>query len=187
MPAVEQFKQPLKCHIPEVPDQETTGEVTDARLRGRILGFGCFLLLCGIFYAGLKPFHASVNEVDWLPDSSGVQFGEHGTMLSAGEFPASSAGTGRSVELWIQPTFADDTSTILGFYDPGSARRWSLRQSEGDLDVRIDSSSAWRTAKTDRMHINNAFGDKRRAFCCRDRRLLPNDGVSKRRNRREIF
>jgi hypothetical protein len=138
--------------------------VTEAKLRGPILGFGCFLLLCGIFYAGLKPFHATINEVSWLADYNGIRFGEHGTILSPGEFPPSSHGIERSVELWLQPALAEDSSTILGFYRPGAARRWSLHQSESDMEVRIESSSAWRHSKISRTNISGAFRNKRRAF-----------------------
>ena len=130
-----------------------------------ILGFICLVLLCGILYAGLHPFHVPANQVAWVANADAVRFGEHGTILSSTSFtPPPNGGTERSIELWVQPGLIDDSNTLLAFYSSDSPRQLSLTQAESDLEIRIQSSSAWRRAKTDRINIGDAFQDGKSAF-----------------------
>src|ERR1700691_288659 len=52
----------------------------------KILGVLCILVLCGILVAGLWPFHAPINDVTWLQNADGVDFGSHGTLVSIKAF-----------------------------------------------------------------------------------------------------
>ncbi len=108
--------------------------------RGTILAILCALVLCGILTAGLWPFHAPRNEVEWLKTENGLRFGRYGTLQSSGTFETSKAGgdTGVSIEIWLQPDRGDDSSTVLGFYESRSSRHFSLRQSHADLVVQFD-------------------------------------------------
>jgi hypothetical protein len=65
----------------------TDQRVTAGQLTTRILGFISLLLLCGILYAGLKPFHSPANEVTWVAKANALRFGEYGTILSSGSLP----------------------------------------------------------------------------------------------------
>jgi hypothetical protein len=140
-------------------------------LRGRrvatqgILGFICLFLLCGVLYAGLHPFRAPANQVAWVPDANAVRLGEYGTILSSGFFrPPEFGGVERSIEIWAQPGKVEDSNTLIAFYSPASVRQLSLSQQETDLEVQIRSSSAWRSAKADRINIADAFRDGKSAF-----------------------
>jgi hypothetical protein len=129
-----------------------------------ILGFICLILLCVVLYAGLNPFHAPANQVAWVANTNAVRFGEHGTILNSGSFPPPGGGVERSIEIWAQPGLIEDSNTLVAFYSPDSPLQLSLSQSESDLEIRIQSSSAWRSVKGWRMNIDDAFRDGKSAF-----------------------
>jgi VanZ like family/Concanavalin A-like lectin/glucanases superfamily len=91
------------------------GEVTIRKL----LGAMCLFVLSGILVAGLWPFHAPKNNVNWLTDGNGLLFGEHGSMATFGAFVvnASQEASSCSLEIWLQPNL-DDSGTFLAFYWP---------------------------------------------------------------------
>ncbi len=131
----------------------------------RLLGFTCLLLLSGILYAGLHPFHVPANQVAWVANDNAVHLGESGTLLSSGSFqPPVAGGAERSIEIWVKPGKIEDSGTLLSFFSPSSSRHLSLSQSESDLEVRIESSDAWRSLRADKMYIDNAFLDGKAAF-----------------------
>lgn len=130
-----------------------------------ILGFICLILLAGILYAGLHPFHAPANQVAWVANSNAVRFGDSGTILSAESFPPPTlGGAERSIEIWAQPGLVEDSNTLVAFYSPASPRQVSLVQAQSDLEIRIQSSSAWRRVKAARINIADAFRDGKSAF-----------------------
>ena len=140
-------------------------EASARRTTRKILGLICSVLLLGVLYAGLKPFHAPANQVAWVVNGNAVRFGEHGTILSSGSFPTpASGGAERSLEIWVQPGKVEDSNTLLAFYDPAYPRQVSINQAESDLEIRIQSSAAWRSAKANRINIGDAFRDRKRAF-----------------------
>ena len=59
----------------------------------------------------------------------------------------------------MQPGKVEDSSTLVAFYSPASARLVSLTQAESDLEILIQSSAAWRRVKTERVNIADAFRD----------------------------
>jgi hypothetical protein len=131
----------------------------------RILGLICLLLVCGILYAGLKPFRSPANEVSWVADGNALRFGHHGTILGLEDFSqACSRDGGRSLEIWLQPGSAKESGTVIAFYNPGGPRRFSLHQSVSDLELRIEPLHAWSRQKTTRLYIDSAFLDRRSAF-----------------------
>jgi hypothetical protein len=130
-----------------------------------ILSFICLILLCGTVYAGLKPFHAPANGVAWIADADALRFGGHGTILSSGSLPPVRAGAiGRSLEIWTQPIETEDSSTLIAFWAPENLRQLSLCQAVSDLEIRIQSSAAWRSVRTERINIADAFRDRRSTF-----------------------
>lgn len=129
----------------------------------RLPGFICVLLLGGLLYAGLHPFHAPLNQVSWARDANALQFGDYGTILTQQAFAPPARGE-RSIEIWIKPGMIEDSNTLLSFYSPNNPRQLSLMQSLSDLEVLIQTSFAWRRTKTDRFYVDNAFRDGGTAF-----------------------
>jgi len=148
--------------VPEKLARDLSREPTRRITTRGILGFICLILLCGILYAGLHPFHVPANQVAWVTDADAVRFGESGTMLSTGSFPP--PGAGRSIEIWARPGLTKDSNTLLAFYSPSSPRQLSLFQSESDLRIGIQSSAAWRSVKTEKTYVDDAFRDGKTAF-----------------------
>ncbi len=139
--------------------EEPTGRFTIREL----LGFTCFVLLCGILYAGLNPFHVPANQVSWLAGMDGLRFGEHGTVFAVGTFPPSAADE-RTIEFWAKPGLTEDSNTLLAFYSPANPRQLWLSQSISDLKIQTQPSSAWRGVTTQKFYIDNAFQDGRNTF-----------------------
>jgi len=104
----------------------------------RFLGVICVAVLCGILCLGLWPFHVPANEVTWLKRQNGLRFGRHGTAMSSSAFTVTGAGDDESgsLEIWLQPRRIWDSGTFLAFYSPEDPIRFSLRQSQTDLQLR---------------------------------------------------
>lgn len=151
--------------VPEGPGPHLSREPAGSLTARRILGFICLVLLCGVLYAGLHPFHAPANQVTWVANANAVQFGDYGTILSSGPFPPPGlGGIERSIEIWAQPGRIEDSNTLIAFYSPASPRQLSLFQSVSDLEIGIQSSSAWRPSETKRMYVDDAFRDGKSRF-----------------------
>jgi len=129
----------------------------------KVLRLLCASVLIAILTAGLWPFHAPKNQVEWLSD--GLHFGKYGVILSpeplrvAGLEP----GTSCSVEIWLQPDIVDIGGTILAFYAPGNRNvPLSVHQSLGDLLLRRETVRP-RGAKA-KWYIENAFHKNKQLF-----------------------
>lgn len=97
--------------------------------RARIPGLICLAVLICILAAGLAPFGPPRNEVTWLGSENGVRLGRHGTIWSAGIFPAvTQTDESCSIELWLQPGSTSASSTILAFYEPEDPLQLVLHQ-----------------------------------------------------------
>jgi VanZ family protein len=93
-------------------------------------GLLCVLVLCGILVAGLVPFQRPRNSVTWLGNENGLHFGKHGTVWSTGPLTPSEAPTEAScsLEMRLQPSFANASNTILAFYTPHNPVRLTVHQ-----------------------------------------------------------
>jgi hypothetical protein len=120
------------------------------------------LLLLGILYAGLKPFHAPVNGARWSPDSNGIRLGDNGTIVSSDVY--SPSGSGRAIEIWIEPRTIEETGTIIAFYNSAATRFFSLSQELGDLELSLQSTAAWRHETKSRLHIADQFRPGKSVF-----------------------
>jgi hypothetical protein len=103
----------------------------------------------------------------WLGLKTLMRFvlASYGTILSSGSFPPpDSDGAQRSIEIWVKPRKVKDSNTLVASYSPDSPRQLSLLQSASDLEIRIQSSFAWRNAKIGRMYVDEAFRDGNCAF-----------------------
>jgi VanZ like family/Concanavalin A-like lectin/glucanases superfamily len=132
-------------------------------MAGRLLGFTCVLLLCGLLCAGLAPFHSPPNEVIWVSGANALRFGEYGVIVGSRRIPPSRAN-GRTLEIWMQPGRVEDSNTILAFFDPGALGRLSLQQSDRDLKLQIAPSQAWSLEKTSKLYVDDAFRNREKAF-----------------------
>jgi hypothetical protein len=105
-------------------------------MRRRLLGAGCLLIVCGMLVAGLWPFHVPKNKVSWIDHSRGLSFRRYSSIVSAGVLKDDSPqGVGAcSLEIWLQPAWADGKGTILGFYQPeGRVVPFAIRQYNSGL------------------------------------------------------
>jgi hypothetical protein len=118
----------------------------------------CGFVLVGILMAGLWPFHAPRNDVDWL--DGGLQFGQHGSIVSANSFKrnATDKESPCSLEIWLRPLRDNYSGTILAFYQPETLTApFRLRQSLGDLAIdRADVGSSGRD-RTNRIYVDDLF------------------------------
>ena len=129
-------------------------------LERKTLGGLSILVLCGVLVAGLWPFHAPVNEVDWLGNANGLRFGRHGTVLSSGMFtaPDSRDEAPCSLEIWVQPLRRVDSNTLLAFYAPERPLQFSLHQSETNLALQMGSPGEHVPAKgSDLVYVPEIF------------------------------
>jgi hypothetical protein len=110
----------------------------------RILGLLCIFILCGILVAGLWPFHAPINAVTWLTNANGLRFGDDGTVVTFEPFRTSGSADGApcSLEIWLRPRLAEDSSTILAFFTPQHPVQFSLNQSMANLALQKESRNA---------------------------------------------
>ena len=109
----------------------------------------CGLIVCATLTAGLWPFHAPENRVQWVPREHALRFVRYGTALSPGRI-AQYAGGDCSVEVWLKPALVWTLGSIVSFYDADTGRQFSVEQNYTDLVLRLDSwtrregDSQWR-------------------------------------------
>jgi exosortase len=104
-----------------------------SKLEKRLIGAVCAFVLCCILTAGLWPFVPPKNEVSWLDRENGLRFGDYGTLVSSGNLNL--PGSDCTVEIWLEPAFSSNSSTILDIYTPETPFKLRLRQSVDDLVI----------------------------------------------------
>lgn len=129
-------------------------QLARSRNQSTLVGVLCLLVIFIILVAGLWPFRAPRNEVAWLPNTDGLFFGRHGSIVSIGAFPAGSADGQASgtLEIALEPARSQGRKTILAF-DGANDRRgsFSLQQDGHALIVHrlnIDGTGVSRLAET---------------------------------------
>jgi hypothetical protein len=139
--------------------QKKIGQINWEVISAKLLGVACALLLGGLLVAGLWPFHSPRNQVTWVAGGNGLHFGSHGTILSSGNFKATSAHGNDpcSVEVWLAPDFTAGGGTFFAFYAPGSPRQFSLQQSISDLALRVDIRDGRYRTRTTRFYVGDIF------------------------------
>ncbi len=107
-----------------------------AGLYKRALGPLCLCILGVILIAGLWPFRAPANNVEWLPGNAGLRFGHHGIVTTANPFRASSPDSACSLEISVVPEGTSRSGTILAFgSSPDPKFAFALRQFGNALAV----------------------------------------------------
>lgn len=144
--------------LPGLVVRSRTGEPNSSfNVWRRIYGSLCVCTLCAILLAGLWPFHAPKNEVEWLHGENGLQFGRRGITQSVKALHTDAPSGPCSLEITLQPAQAKGSGTILAFDDSVVPKdSFALRQFDGSLAIQrpgIDAQgkivrSWW---KTDRV------------------------------------
>lgn len=127
----------------------------------------CAATLCGILVAGLWPFHAPTNQVNWLKNKNGLRFGDYGSIVSKGAFTArsSKSDTTCSIEIWLEPGLTEDSNTFLAFYSAGGRSvPFSLHQSISDLRLQREILDPNHRAKTVNFMVDDVFREKKPVF-----------------------
>jgi hypothetical protein len=107
-------------------------------IQSKALRVICACVLLGMLVAGLWPFHAPRNAVNWLGSGNGLLFGKHGSIVGASPFKAHAAqgDNSCSLEIWLKPSGIGSRTggMILAFYSPErQVSPFALRQFQGGL------------------------------------------------------
>jgi hypothetical protein len=129
----------------------------------RIVGVICLAIVCGLLAAGLWPFNLLArNDVSWLKDQNGLQFGKNGRVFGLEKLEDSNLKDESfcSLEVWLQPAPESfkRSATFLTFSTARNPLQFRLRQALGSLllrrDYREERSHRMKTAEID---IADAF------------------------------
>ncbi len=118
------------------------------------LAFG---LTFGILAACLWPFHAPKNEVVWLADRNGLEFGPYGSVMSTQPLNLPRDERGWSLELWMQASRTTAQGHLLSFYSPISTNRLSLRQDREAIVVSTDNRREERIPTDESVYCDGVF------------------------------
>ena len=126
----------------------------------------CASVLVIILTAGLWPFHAPKNQVDWLSNENGLHFGRYGILLSpeVSSFAGPKEGVSCSVEMWLHPDHSDTGGTLLAFYTPANRDvAFSMDQSIDDLLLRRATVFRQHRTKT-KLYVEHVFRENKQLF-----------------------
>ncbi len=132
----------------------------------KVLGVVCLLLVAGLLYFGLSPFHSPENQVHWPSEGNGLAFGWYGTLLSSGTFKAEKipAHSPCSFEIWFEPWNTWGGGALFVFYVPGKPQQLSLRQYESDLSLQIDTVSGPWPPRINGLEVPKVFRQGKAMF-----------------------
>jgi len=132
----------------------------------KMVGAVCLCVLAIILTAGLWPFHASSNQVNWLESVNGLEFERHGSAVSCGAFKSGDAAGGSgTLELWLEPTSSESRSTILSFDEsahPGEP--FSLHQEGDALGIRRNNVDNQGISRTALFYVHGVFQERKPVF-----------------------
>ena len=131
----------------------------------KIWPIACIAVLLTLLGLGLWPFHSPRNEVTWLSDRPGLRFGGTGTVLGSNAVTTkgSQDDVEASIEVWLQPVRMWDSGTFLALYTPDRLRQFSLRQSQIDLELRVERDKHPRSSAV-KVIVPDVFRRTRSAF-----------------------
>jgi VanZ family protein len=129
-------------------------------IQSKALRVICACVLLGMLVAGLWPFHAPRNAVNWLGSGNGLLFGKHGSIVSASPFKARAAqgDNSCSLQIWLEPSRIDSPAggMILAFYSPESqVAPFALRQFQGGLVLEHKSQGI--SGKRTEIYVGNVL------------------------------
>jgi VanZ like family/Concanavalin A-like lectin/glucanases superfamily len=125
------------------------------------LPLACIIVISTLFTAGLWPFNPFPrNQVTWLATGKGLQFGDHGVVLSKEPFQLAQLNRESSCTLAIrlQPDpFPNGSGTLTGFYTPENPTQFRLMQWRDMLLIKKDYRDAKNHFKTTEVDLEFAF------------------------------
>jgi hypothetical protein len=96
-----------------------------------------------ILVAGLWPFCAPKNKVEWLNGENGLRFGHHGIVASVNPFIAAPGDGACSLEILLEPERANASGTVLSFDSfPDPKFAFGLRQLGNRIAIQRGSRDA---------------------------------------------
>ncbi len=118
---------------------------------------------------GLWPFDLFPrNQVSWLGDADGVQFGEKARIYSSSTFevPEPKENSFCSLEVWLQPVvgYLNGSATILVFSAPDNPFQFRVRQDLDVLLLRRDSRDTQNQLQTISIDIEHFFRQEEQVF-----------------------
>lgn len=127
-----------------------------------ILPVTCLLVTAGLLVAGLWPFNPfPKNEISWLPSGNGLEFGDHGVVVSSGLMePLHPHGNSFcSLEIRLQPKviYVNNSATLLVLYTPENPLQFRLMQYRDELLFRRDYRDDKNQVKTLEIELEHAF------------------------------
>lgn len=128
----------------------------------KMLGLVCVLMVCGLLAAGLSPFNPFPrNEVFWLNEGKGLEFGAHGLVISSDLLSPSPTEHDSycSLQIRLQPKrrYVNNSSTILVFYTPDNPVQFRLMQYGDELLFRRNYHQAKNRFKNLEIEMESAF------------------------------
>jgi hypothetical protein len=102
------------------------------------LGILCGLTIIAVLIATLWPFDfVSTNKVSWMPEESGIRFGDTGVVVSKAPLKsgATESSASCSLEILVRPASLDPIPTILSFYVADKQREFAVGQRTHGLMV----------------------------------------------------
>jgi hypothetical protein len=129
----------------------------------RMAGTVCLCVLAIILTAGLWPFHVPSNQVKWLESANGLEFGRHGSVVSFAAFRGGDlAGASGTLEIWLEPSSSESSSTILSFDEsahPGEP--FSLHQEGDALGIRRNNVDHEGISRTALFYVHGVFQERK--------------------------
>ena len=137
----------------------------DQRGYARALGALCVFILCVILVAGLWPFCAPKNDVQWLKGANGLRFGRHGIVASTDGFRAAFPDGACSLEIWLEPEGGNSAGAILAFdSSPDPEFPFALLQSGASLAIERASIDSQGRMVRPWLSVNRVFEKGKRVF-----------------------
>ena len=133
----------------------------------RLVEILCVCVLGTMLVAGLWPFCAPKNQVQWLRNKNGLQFASNSSVLSAAAFHSKSPAGDHleSIEIWLVPGSISSTRTIFGFGEaehPGVG--FSLRQYKDMLFAQQHYIDKNGTPQAEWLQVGNVLGEGKPLF-----------------------
>jgi VanZ family protein len=122
----------------------------------RVAGGVCLCVLGIILTAGLWPFHVPTNQVEWLKNEDGLQFGRLGSVVTSGAIRGNSPTyASATLEIWLEPAHVESGGTILSFdgsTHPGEP--FSLHQKGNSFGIRLNNVDPQGVSRTALFYVD---------------------------------
>jgi VanZ family protein len=125
------------------------------------IGLLCLIAIAAVLFGTLWPFNPFPrNDVDWLPEANGIQFGPPGLVLSNAPLQAPQeiqSEKSCTLELLVRPATIADSGNILTFFVPENPEKFVVRQWTDGLLVVHKSVNAQGKIKSAKFDVDHAF------------------------------